>query len=253
MHRRGRRVLQIEPYLEHLLTIQMRLADGEPPHRVSAAGPSAAVYAAEKAATGALIDFYQVSAAGDLDAAVDAVLLFAATDARRFRLRDRMRAEALRDIGGAGQRIYVEAGVMHLSMIRHLAAARRPGQGISVVHLQAADTRRLCGRPYLLAPGDRLTFAKIFGRRDPELAQRLLAARSLVYSRIIETSEMTSPAGGHPHLTDEHRCITMVQLLDMAGCRALYPHLIKLPAATGREMVAAFIERYIKPAGPRHP
>jgi hypothetical protein len=251
-HRQGKTILQIEPYLEALLTLQLRLADGESPARAAAAAPFDAVYAAEKSATGALIDFYQTAGGGDLDATVGAVLAFAAADARRFRLRDHLRATALTGVLDGPGRVYIEAGVMHLSLIRRLIAAGRPGRSLSVVHLQADHARRLCGRPLVMAPGDRLTFRKIFGRRHDSGIERLLAAQSLIYNRIIETDEQESPAGGHPHLSDEHLCITMVESLDMAACRALYPHVHRLPAKTARAMVAAFIDRHMTPAHPRH-
>ena len=52
------------------------------------------MYRAEHVATKALIDFYRASGRGKFDTTVDAVKRFARADARRFALRDQMRAES---------------------------------------------------------------------------------------------------------------------------------------------------------------
>jgi hypothetical protein len=243
-HRQGKTIHQIEPYLDTLLDIQLRLADGQPPAAMASQKRFSAVYAVEKTATGALLEFYRGAASGDFDDAVAAALQFVEADARRFRLRDRLRAEALARLLPVGRRIYVEAGTMHLSLIPRLAALRGRDQRIRVVHLQAADARRLGGRAVLLAPGDRLTFWKIFNRRLKTAAARLLAAQSLVYNRIISTSELAAADGDTPHLADEHACIALVSALDMAACRALYPHVKRLSTENAREMVTAFVKRF---------
>lgn len=244
-HRRGKTIVQVEPYLETLLDIQLRLADGMTPGAAAAGSRRFRVYDAERAATGALLDFYQTAAGGDLDATTAAVLRFAAADAYRFRLRDRMRAAALKKRIRTDSRVYVEAGVMHLSLIRRLAAARGAGQRLSAVHLQAEESRRLSGRPLVLAPGDLLTMRRIFRHRHEPARDTLLAARSLIYNRIVATGEMAGAPGGHPHLVDEHACIDLVSVLDMRACRALYPHVRRLPTPQAREMVAAFVKRWI--------
>jgi hypothetical protein len=248
-HLQGATIIQVEPYLERLLEIQLELADGAEPEQIAADEDFADVYEMEKAATGALLAFYQTAAEGDVDASADAVLRFAEADARRFRLRDRLRAAALKDILGLPGNIYIEAGMMHLSLIRRLAAVRGGDQRIETVHLQADDTRRLSGRPVLLAPGDRLTFGKIFRQRQPLATERLLAAQSLVYNRIVQTSELGASSGGHPHLTDEHDCISLVSALNMDACRALYPHVHRLPSTQAKDMVAAFVARFGGKAG----
>ncbi len=248
-HLQGAVILQVEPYLDKLLDIQLELADGATPEQIAANDDFADIYEMEKTATGALLAFYQTAVEGDLDASADAVLHFTEADARRFRLRDRLRAAALKDIFGLHGNVYIEAGMMHLSLIRHLAATRKDDQRIETVHLQADDTRRLSGRPVLLAPGDRLTFGKIFHHRQALDTERLLAAQSLVYNRIVQTSELDAISGGHPHLTDEYACISLVSALDMDACRALYPHVRRLPSTRAREMVEAFVARFGKKQG----
>jgi hypothetical protein len=240
----GTTILQVEPYLETLLDIQFRLADGAGPVDIAASENFASVYETEKAATGALLAFYQTAVGGDLDASVHAVLRFAEADARRFRLRDRMRAAALKEVLKSHDNVYIEAGMMHLSLVRRLAAMRERDQRVETVHLQADDTRRLCGRPVLLAPGDRLTFGKIFHHRQTLDAAPLLAAQSLFYNRIVQTSELDAASGGHPHLTDEHACISLVSALDMDACRALYPHVHRMPPKQAKEMIEAFVARF---------
>ena len=241
---RGATILQVEPYMERLLALQMRLADGDAPEDLLADSHFRDVYTAERSATGALIDFYEASAEADFDASVKTVIAFAEADAARFRLRDQMRAQELGSLIGRHQQVYVEAGTMHFYLIRQLARLRMGNRRIQSVHLQADESRRRTGRPALMAPGDRLTYREIFRDHEASEERKLMAARAIIYNRIIEHGELEDGAAGHPHLDDEIRCIGLVDALDMAACRALFPHVCRLSSRTARRMVTEFTQRF---------
>ena len=57
LHQKGKKLLQIEPYLERLLNIHEHFAQGMTPVDVLNMADLKAVYLAEKAATGALNQF----------------------------------------------------------------------------------------------------------------------------------------------------------------------------------------------------
>ena len=57
-HGMGRRIIQVEPYLERLIEIHERFADGKTVADVMASDSLRNVYRAERAATGALIAYY---------------------------------------------------------------------------------------------------------------------------------------------------------------------------------------------------
>ena len=108
LHREGRLLLQVEPYLERLLQIHELLASGKAAEEISRRVEFREVYEAEKRATGALISFYAVSTAGAFSAVVEAVKVFARADAFRLTLRERLRAKAIGSLYRPGESMYVE-------------------------------------------------------------------------------------------------------------------------------------------------
>ncbi|MCF8079556.1 MAG: hypothetical protein K9K88_09775 [Desulfobacterales bacterium] len=99
--------------MEELLGIHEFFAEGAGPSDLTPATAQHRVYMAEHLATRALLDFYRVSVTGSFEEAVTAVKGFASADARRFRLRDEMRADALAEVVGGYGSAAVEAGYMH--------------------------------------------------------------------------------------------------------------------------------------------
>jgi hypothetical protein len=95
MHARGKRIVQVEPFLEHLLHIHERFTAGDAPTDLPRGTPLFEVYEAERKATASLISFYAAAADSGFERVVETVKQFARSDARRFVLRDRMRTLAL--------------------------------------------------------------------------------------------------------------------------------------------------------------
>jgi hypothetical protein len=166
------------------------------------------------------------------------VVTFAAADASRFALRDRLRARALaRRLAGFDGRVYVEAGYLHLGLVKALRRGL-PSAAVRPAYL-LQDVYRAAGRrAHYYGPGDRLTLALIFGRRLPTERQRLLAARSLIYNRLIVTEEIGPGTEPFPDAAEEIRVIDFVDRLSLNQCRRLYGRLRDLkPLAARRRLV----------------
>jgi|GEM_PF-155534 len=224
LHRQGVEVLQVEPYLARLLGIHEALADGRPREEVEARPEFREVYAAETRATGALLRFYRLAHTAPFPAVVSAVQDFARADAARFRLRDVLRAEALAALGGRYSRLYVEAGYIHLYLVKALRRQSGP-KAVRPVFLLAGRSRALCGRPRPLGPGDVLTLRSIFGQEMAPDTEALLAAQSLIHIQLLEKEELLPGREAAPHLVDEVRARRLSTALTYRDCEALYPRV----------------------------
>lgn len=252
-HRAGSRLYQIEPFIEHLLAIHERFADGGRPADLEPGTVMQQVYLAERKATAALIDFYSVSTGGTFEATVEAVKRFARADADRFALRDRMRAGAMVDVLARPGRTYIEAGQIHYPLWHELRRRLPAGYDLKV-HFLMTDAVRFMGyRGHLYGPGDLLTLHYRFHPRRHFREETLLAARALVYSKLIAKEEIGSSTEAYPHTRDELEVGAICTHLSLADCRRLYPMLRRASTATAREMVQHYLRRMSGPAGPSHP
>ncbi len=237
----GVRLFQVEPFLEQLLTIHEMFADGKSPRDIPKSTPLMTVYLAEKKATGALIDFYETAARGGFHRVMAALKRFARIDAARFRIRDRMRAQALSDLASNLDSVYIEAGTMHV-WLRQEMRRRLLGRAISSHHLMASEVKALTGRSLLLGPGDALTLVYIFDPQAKGSRCDRLAARSLIYNKIVGKVELMDRHGTYPHLREEHRAKTMVCRLEIEDCEALFPVIRR----TGTNEANARVMDYLK-------
>lgn len=243
LSRRGIPIFQVEPFLEALVGIHDFFADGGRPSELSPGSVASRVYAAEKAATAALLVYYRTVMTGSFEAALATVKAFAAVDAARFRLRDDLRAEALASGMAGYARVYIEAGEIHHGLWGALRTALAGRGRLRVRYLSAPVVRRLTGRGRLAGPGDCLTLRYLYhpASRDPRLD--LLAARSLVYNKLLTKEEMPAGIGEFPHTRDEVATIQVVQRLSLKDCQALFPVIRRLGTAAARELVRTHLQR----------
>jgi len=98
----------------------------------------------------------------------------------------------------------------------------------------------LKGRLY--GPGDQLTLLYIFhpGILDRR-REKLLAARSIIYSKIVEKDELADDLNRFPHLRDELDCIRITKQLSVEDCRRLFPLLRCAKSSAAREIVAEYL------------
>ena len=228
-----------EPFTERLIAIHDCLADGGRPADLRSDDRLWPVYAAERRATGHLLAFYRAAADGDFDHLLTAVCEFAAADAARFVLRDELRAaEIARRLNRFEGRVYVEAGYLHLRLLRELRR-RLPANTVIRPHYILEAVYKAAGYgAHRFGPGDRLTLGFIFGCPPSLERQRLLAARSLIYNRLVIKDEMAPGEELFPDAAEEIIVIDRVERLTLAACRRLHAQLqgIKSLAARRRLM-----------------
>jgi hypothetical protein len=68
-----------------------------------------------------------------------------------------------------------------------------------------------------------------------------LAARSLIYSKIIAKEELTDNSSALPHLRNELACIQMVNRLSIDDCRRLLPRVRRAGTSATHQIVAAYL------------
>ncbi len=235
LHARGRRIWACEPFTARLIRIHEHLADGGRPAELESDARLGPVYAAERRATRHLLAFYEAAAGADFDQLLAAVCRFAEADAARFVLRDQLRAHALANrLDGCRERVYVEAGYMHLRLLRELRR-RLPSAAVIRPRYLLQDVYRAGGhRGHYYGPGDRLTLALIFGRPPAPARQRRLAARSLIYTQLVWKEEIAPDREAFPDAREEMRVIALVDRLSLDACRRLHTRFKGLKSLAAR-------------------
>ena len=181
LHAEGKKLHQVEPFIESLVHIHEFFADGRRPDDLSRDSIHFHVYRAERAATGALLAYYQTVAAGSFENSIEAVIRFARADAARFRLRDSLRAQALASLIHEHPSSYVEAGLIHYHLWRLLRERLRARARVQPVFLADAALQALGESGPIFGPGDQLTLLYIFhpAISQPEAAARLRKGQAI--------------------------------------------------------------------------
>jgi hypothetical protein len=236
---KGKKIFQVEPFLEILLGIHEFFAEGHRPAELNKKSVQYPVYLAERNATKALLDYYQTAMTGSFEVAVGAVKQFARMDAARFRLRDSLRAQELKLKVGKYSSSYIEAGVIHYPLWRLLRKQMVQPEPVQVLQLADEALKTMGDKGHLYGPGDQLTLLYVF---HPNLAatrrETLLAARSIIFSKISAKEEVTDELERFPHLRDELACIRMTRQLGLDDCRRLFPLVRRAKSSGARQLVA---------------
>lgn len=236
----GLAVRQEDPYMEALLGIHERFADGGTPDDIPQGTLERVVYEAERHWSAALLHYYRVVAAGPFERAVAAVQAFARADAARGRLRDNLRAQALRDLLAEHDSLLVEAGHLHHALLLELKTVLPAAVDVRPVWLQGQGAKPLSGRRQILGPDDVLTLLYSFCPTADGSLPQLLAARSLLHTRLQLNAELEpSPAQPWPHAEDEAECARLLRHLSLADCADLFPRLKRLDPAAAKAVVRA--------------
>ena len=242
LHIKGRQIIQVEPYLETLLQIHELLSDGKTPEDIVKDPRLESVYRAEKRATGALLDYYARSLRAAFDEVVKAVQVFAWADADRLMMRERLRAQAIKPLTSHGLDIYVEAGYIHYPLYRYLKKALGRAQKIRVVYLLGPVVRKLKGRRRNMGPGDVLTLRYALHRGLPEDLADLLAARSLIYIKLLQKDELLPGDSDAPHSEDEVKVNRIVDSLSLEDCQVLFDQI----RLAKRQQAIRVVEDYLR-------
>ncbi|MEW6388265.1 MAG: hypothetical protein AB1491_12185 [Thermodesulfobacteriota bacterium] len=242
LHQAGKVIFQIEPYLERVMEIHTRLTEGVPPPEVMDRPHLRPVYETERQVDGLLLKFYACSHTASFRKVVMAVKEFARADAARFRLRDELRAQALLPWLDRFSRIYVEAGYIHLYLVKTLRRLLSGKARLRPLFLMASQVRPQLGVPRPLGPGDLLTLGHIFQRGLSEESEELLAARSLIYIKLLEKTEMAPEKGAAPHLNNEITAYRLTKHLSFADCSVLYPRVKLVSPEISQKEVEHYLE-----------
>jgi hypothetical protein len=223
LHQKGKEIAQIEPYIEHLIQIHALLSEGKGPSDILKIKGLKTVYETERNTTAALIHFYKASVSDTFQNVIEAVKNFAHADAVRFRLRDTMRAHAIAKILCNKKEVYIEAGGMHIYLEKTLKKILGERSRIHAAYVLAPAIMKITGKSNFFAPGDLLTIHYILNKRKNDNYETLLAARSLIYIKLLVTEEMLpSKHEKNPHLKDELMVKSLVNGLSRAQCEVLF-------------------------------
>lgn len=247
LYQDGKKIIQVEPFLENLLSIHTFFSQGHRPNELQPESLHHQVYQAERDATKALLDYYQIVMNGSFKAAIQAIMRFARSDAARFRLRDSLRAQALAAELNKGSSVFIEAGVIHLALY-HLLKKRLPQSlQLKPVFLARKALKILGVKGHLFGPGDQLTLTYIFHpKTHGTFREELLAARSLIYSKLIEKEEVSVDLETFPHIRNELACIRTVKLLTLEDCDRLFPLIRRVKTEHARQLVDDYLVRIKK-------
>ena len=243
LHARGKTILQIEPYQERLIRIHESLAAGIPRAEVENQPELKEVYAAEHGTSRNLLAFYAAAHTAPFPKVVETVKEFARADAVRFRLRDTLRAEALAPLAQRFSHLYVEAGYIHLFLLKTLAKLITGKAHLKLKYALSALSLAALARPRPMGPGDLLTLYNIFKTPLSPEKENLLAARSLIHIQLLDKTERAPGTDPTPHLTDEIHAVRLTSRLSFEDCANLYPKVRKATPETAVAVVTNYLAR----------
>ena len=237
LYREGKKILQVEPFMERLGEIHDFFGEGGRPEGIQEGASHQAVYREEHKWTAALLDYYEKSAGRDFDEIVSAVKAFARADASRGRLRDRMRAEKTVSVAQPYESVYVEAGELHVPLLGELRQRIAAQDLLKPVYLMDPVVEQLGGKGRALGPGDLLTLIYAF-RPDCEGRRAdLMAARNLIHVKILKKVEIEGGEDRFPHTRDQIESNRLVEGLSYTECRGLFEQIRSLKTNEARGVV----------------
>jgi hypothetical protein len=243
LHAAGAALIQCDPFMEELFAIHEFFTSGGAPGDITPDSLRGLVYAAERDWSAALLGFYAAAGAEDFGEVVRSVQAFARADAARGRLRDALRARAVARLAADYPDMVVEAGYIHAALPGALRRALPRGWRLRLRWVLEPAVRPLIGKRQALGPGDVLTMLYTFRPRHESPRADLLAARALIYIKILGKDEQEAAPGTYPHTADEAACAALAAKLGYADCAALYPRLRHLPKAHARTLAEAYLRR----------
>ena len=241
-HKKGHTILQIEPYLELLLKIHDLFAAGQTPEHVVKLPELKLVYQAEKRATGALIKYYSSTLESDFNQVIESVKNFACADAERLVLRSRLRAQAIASAAGSNKDMYIESGYIHYPLYLYMRRKLAPTHKLRVVFLLQPIIKSLKVKRRNMGPGDLLTLYYAFHSGLKENVADLLAARSLIYIKLIQKEEMLPGPSNAPHSEEDAVINRLVDGLDFEDCRKIFEKIRFEKRERALHLVKRFLE-----------
>ncbi|WP_038056212.1 hypothetical protein [Thermodesulfobacterium hydrogeniphilum] len=244
LYKKGKKIFQVEPYLEKVAFIQKELENGNNIEKIINTPELKEIYQVENKAIGKLLEYYKVSLKDSFENIIEAVKTFSKADAERFRLRDYLRAQAIIKLLPEKGKVYIEAGTIHVYFKKLLHIHLGKTWRISHKYLLEKVLKSLIGKAWVFPPGELLTLRYILKRKENKEKENLLAARSLIYIKIIPKEELLpTPEEPFPHLKKELKAIQMVDKLSFQDCAKLYKELFFIKNNEESEKI---VEKYLK-------
>ena len=244
LFKKGKQFFQTDPFVESLLLIHESFANGQRPEDLDKGSILYYVYLAERDATGALLHFYKTSVTGTFEETTTAVRNFARADAARLRLRDSLRAQDIIRHIKKGCNIFIEAGMIHYSIYLTIWKEFRNTFIVRPLFLNRILLPEKNSYQGLYSPGDLLTLAYVFHPRlNKDKWESLQAARSVVYSKIIQKEENQQDADRFFHLKNERDCVGLCRMLNMGDCKSLYASIRKRKTMDSFNIVREYITK----------
>lgn len=252
MYVQGKEIIQIDPYMSCLMQIHEIFSHGGT-HKDLPPGHYEIVYSTERAVSACLLKYYSLIPKGDFCDLLQAVMDFAKSDARRIKIRDEMRAEAIHQFLTKNppesnfRRVYIEAGYIHQPLLKSLSHKLKDFKIIP--YFPASPIVRFyTSKKHIFSPGDILTLRYAFKGNKGEAFQPdniVLAARSLVYTKII-TKDETRPSEDlpYPHTLDEIWCYKVVNLLSLSECSEIFNQIKYMKTQEARHKVLTYISKH---------
>ena len=236
--RQGKTILQVDPYMEILEGIHDFFERGGKPEEMEPGSRRHTVYQAERRWTGALLGYYEKSASDRFRHTVASVKAFARADAARGAVRDEMRGQKIASLLSLPcETMYIEAGYIHLALLRELRHQLPAGALLRPVYLMEQVVRPLTGKRQVYVPGDRLTFLYTFRPGYAGKKADLLAARSLIHVKILQKEEFEENDQPYPHTLNEIESNRLVENLPYETCRVLYGKIRSKRTEEARDIV----------------
>lgn len=135
---------------------------------------------------------------------------------------------------------------MHVWLRKQFRCLYSKTHRIHCLHLMEEETRALTGRGVLLGPGDMLTLIYLFNPSTRSAKCDRLAARSLIYNKLITKHEMPAGSGAFAHLRDEWQTIQTVQRLTISDCASLFSEIRHMSTIEARSRIDAYLKRHRK-------
>jgi len=244
LHEEGTVVRQVDPFMDELIGIHEFFISGGSPDEIRPGTITRQVYDAEREWTKRLLAFYKASRSSEFDRIVASVKAFARADAQRGRVRDSMRADKIAEILSDFQSVYVEAGYIHVPLMPDLLRRLPYDCRFISAHLLEPVLLRRTGKRRFLGPGDVLTLLYAFRPEREESRRDLLAARSLVYNKVMVKEEMSPDRHDeHPHTTDEIEAIELAASLGYEQCRELFFRLRSLSTPEAKALAREWVRK----------
>lgn len=245
LYKKWRVIQQVEPYLETLERIHEMLVKGVSPDEILKIPIKREVYLSENKATKTLLDYYSKTMLGSFEQVVEGVKEFAEADAHRGKLREKMRTKAIADQAkNTKGDIYVEVGYLHFPMLINLKRELGDDIKVRLVFLQSYLIKKLTGKSIrqVLSPGDILTLRYGFGKKGNKSLEDLLAARSLIYIKLLTQDEIPLYSSEFPHTEGEIKLNKLVKRLTYEDCERLFKKIRFLKRERASEVVTSYLK-----------